>query len=123
MHARPFREWRLFTTIAGSVAFDPPNPCYMASTGTGQTATLKFIKPNGNVAFRIDGLVEDRESYSCKTQRRPTSAVSFSPPGSAHAIHTDRNVEVAVLTLRIGPEYHSKLARNFLWSVSGEASV
>ena len=58
------------TTVSGSVGSDEPFPCYTLSTGNGQTALLKFTKTNGNMAFTIDGLIDDRDNYSFKTTAR-----------------------------------------------------
>ena len=45
-------------------------PCYTLATGKGQTATFGFAKTNGNMAFSIYGLVDDRDSYSFKTEAK-----------------------------------------------------
>ena len=55
------------TTVSGIVGSDEPFPCYTLATGNGQTASLKFTKTNGNMAFTIEDLVDDRDSYSFKT--------------------------------------------------------
>ncbi len=55
---------------AGSSDFSEANPCYTLGTGKGQTATLKFTKTNGNMAFTVEGLVDDRDSYSFKTEAK-----------------------------------------------------
>jgi hypothetical protein len=55
-------------TLTATVGSDEPWPCYTLATGSGQTATLKFTKTNWNMAFTIDGLVDDRDSYAFKTE-------------------------------------------------------
>ena len=55
-------------TVKGVVGSDEPFPCYALVTGKGQTATFGFTKTNGNMAFSIYGLVDDRDSYSFKTE-------------------------------------------------------
>ena len=41
------------TTVSGTVGSDEPFPCYTLETGGGQTATLRFRKTNGNMAFHL----------------------------------------------------------------------
>ena len=57
-------------TLSGIVGSDEPFPCYTLATGNGQTATFKFTKTNGNMAFTIDGMVDDRDAYTFKTVAR-----------------------------------------------------
>jgi len=57
-------------SLSGRVGSDEPFPCYTLATGRGQTATLKFTRTNGNMAFTIDDVVDDRDSYSFKTAAR-----------------------------------------------------
>ncbi len=54
-------------TVTGMVGSDEPFPCYTLVTGSGQTATLKFRKTNGNMAFTIDDVASDRDAYTFKT--------------------------------------------------------
>ncbi len=58
------------STVKGLVGSDEPFPCYTLTTGKGQTATFSFTKTNGNMAFSIDGVVDDRDSYSFKTEAK-----------------------------------------------------
>jgi hypothetical protein len=57
-------------SLSGRVGSDEPFPCYTLATGRGQTATLKFTKTNGNMVFSIDGVVDDRDAYSFKTEAK-----------------------------------------------------
>ena len=43
--------------------------CYTMATGRGQTAVLKVISGN-NTIFAIDGLVDARDDYSFRTERK-----------------------------------------------------
>ena len=65
-----FARGQSSATVKGSVGSDEPFPCYTLATGKGQTATFKFDKTNGNMAFSIDGVVDDRDSYSFLTAAR-----------------------------------------------------
>jgi hypothetical protein len=62
-------------SVTGSVGSDEPFPSYSLDVGKGQTANLKFTKTNGNMAFTIYGVVDDRDSYSfrpdaaCRAER------------------------------------------------------
>ena len=64
-------------TVSGSVGSDGPFPCYTLATGKGQTATFKFTKTNGNMAFSIYGLVDDRDAYTFKTQAKTYKFIVF----------------------------------------------
>ena len=64
-------------TVSGTVGSDEPFPCYMLETGKGQTATLRFRKTNGNMAFTIYGLVDDRDRYSFKTEAQTYKFIVF----------------------------------------------
>ena len=72
-----FARGQSFATVRGAVGSDEPFPCYTLDTGKGQTATLKFTKTNGNMAFSIYGLVDDRDSYSFKTEAKTYKFVVF----------------------------------------------
>jgi len=63
--------------VRGLVGSDEPFPCYTLATGKGQTATFKFTKTNGNMAFSIYGLVDDRDSYSFKTEAKTYKFIVF----------------------------------------------
>jgi hypothetical protein len=54
--------------VRGSAGSDEPFPCYTLATGKGQTATLRFVGTNGNMAFSIDGVVDDRDAFSFSTE-------------------------------------------------------
>ncbi len=64
-------------TITGRVGSDEPFPCYTIATGNGQTATFKFTKTNGNMAFTIYDLVDDRDSYTFKTSAKIYKFIVF----------------------------------------------
>ena len=65
------------TTVSGSVGSDEPFPCYTLSTGNGQTATLKFTRTNRNMAFTIYDVVDDRDSYTFRTQAKIYKLIVF----------------------------------------------
>ena len=72
-----FARGQSSATVKGSVGSDEPFPCYTLATGKGQMATLKFGRTNGNMAFSIYGLVDDRDSYSFITAARTYKFVVF----------------------------------------------
>ena len=73
-----FATGRSSATVRGSVgSTDEPFPCYTLATGKGQTATLKFTKTNGNMAFTIYGLVDDQDGYSFKTEAKTYKFIVF----------------------------------------------
>jgi len=72
-----FARGQSFTTLNGSVGSDEPFPCYTFATGKGQTATFKFTKTNGNMAFTIYDLVDDRDSYSFRTEAKTYKFIVF----------------------------------------------
>jgi hypothetical protein len=57
-------------SLSGRVGSDEPFPCYTLATGRGQTATLKFTRTNGNMAFSIYDVVDDRDAYTFKTEAK-----------------------------------------------------
>ena len=73
-----FAKGESFAVVRGSVGSDDPVPsCYTLATGKGQTATFKFTKTNGNMAFSIYGLVDDRDGYSFKTEAKTYKFIVF----------------------------------------------
>jgi hypothetical protein len=72
-----FARGQSSATVNGSVGSDEPFPCYTLATGKGQTATFKFDRTNGNMAFSIYGLVDDRDSYSFNTAARNYKFIVF----------------------------------------------
>jgi hypothetical protein len=65
------------TTVTGSVGSDEPFPCYTLGVAKGQTATLKFTKTNGNMAFTIYGVVDDRDTFSFRTDATTYKFIVF----------------------------------------------
>ncbi len=72
-------------TISGAVGSDGLFPCYTLAAGIGQTATFRFTKTNGNMAFSIDGLVDDRDSYSFRTDAKTYKFTVFQTMRAAPA--------------------------------------
>lgn len=72
-----FARGQSSATLNGSVGSDEPFLCYTLATGKDQTATFKFIKTNGNMAFSIYGLVDDRDSYSFRTEAKTYKFIVF----------------------------------------------
>ena len=60
-----------------SASSDEPLLCYTLAAAKGQTATLKFTKTNGNMAFSIYGLVDDRDNYSFRTEAKTYKFIVF----------------------------------------------
>lgn len=71
--------------VSGVVGSDEPFPCYTLATGNGQTASLKFTRTNGNMAFSIDDLADDRDAFEFKTAAKTYRFTVFqtlrAPPG------------------------------------------
>ncbi|WP_158933197.1 hypothetical protein [Acidisphaera sp. S103] len=65
-----FARGATFAVVSGTAGTDGPSPCYTLQTGKGQIATLKFTKTDGNMAFTIEGLVDDRDDYTFKTEAK-----------------------------------------------------
>ena len=59
-----FERGQSSATVTGSVGSEDPLPCYTLAAGSGQTASLKFVRTNGNMAFSIYDLIDNRDSYS-----------------------------------------------------------
>jgi hypothetical protein len=58
-------------TVKGTARSDEHFDCFTLATGKGQTATLKLIEgPKDDAAFTVDGLVDDRDSYTFKTEAK-----------------------------------------------------
>jgi hypothetical protein len=72
-----FATGRSSATVRGPVGSDEPFPCYTLAPGNGQTATLRFTKTNGNMAFTIYGLVDDHDGYSFKTEAKTYKFIVF----------------------------------------------
>ncbi len=72
-------------TITGAVGSDEPFPCYTLAAGKGQTATFKFTRTNSNMAFTIDGLVDDRDNYSFRTEAKTYKFTVFQTMRAAPA--------------------------------------
>jgi hypothetical protein len=47
-----------------------PFVCYTLATGKGQTASLKLTRSNGDTAFNISDVIDNRDEYSFKTEAR-----------------------------------------------------
>jgi hypothetical protein len=72
-----FARGQSSATLNGSVGSDEPFPCYTLDTANAQTATFKFIRTNGNMAFSIYGLVDDRDNYSFRTEAKTYKFIVF----------------------------------------------
>ncbi len=56
--------------VKGIAPFGPPFACYTVAAGRGQTATIKLTRSNGNMAFNVGGVIDDRDNYSFKTEAK-----------------------------------------------------
>ncbi len=72
-----FKKGTSSATVTGTVGSDDSFPCYTLATGKGQTATLVFTRTNGNMAFSIYDLVDDRDHYTFKTAAKTYKFVVF----------------------------------------------
>jgi|ERR1700722_7126152 len=75
-------------TITGSVGSEEPFPCYTLAVGEGRTATFKFTRTNGNMAFTIYGVVDSRDAYSFKTDAKTYKFIVFQKPRAAPGAFT-----------------------------------
>jgi hypothetical protein len=72
-----FARGQSSTTLTGTAGSDEPFPCYTLTTDPNQTAHLKFTKTDGNMAFTIDGLVDDRDDFSFRTDAKTYKFIVF----------------------------------------------
>jgi hypothetical protein len=75
-----FGAGRSSASITGSVGSEEPFPCYTLTVGKGQTATFKFTRTNGNMAFTIYGVVDGRDAYSFETDAKTYKFIVFQKP-------------------------------------------
>jgi hypothetical protein len=59
-------------TVRGIASNDGPTACYTLSTRAGQTASLSIVQQSAkdDTAFNIDGVVENQDKYTFKTQAK-----------------------------------------------------
>lgn len=57
-------------TVKGIAPFGTPFTCFTFAAGRGHTATIRLTQSNGNIAFNIDGVVDNQDKYSFKTEDR-----------------------------------------------------
>ena len=67
-----FPPGKTATTVKGTARNDPPFACYTLTTRADQTASINIVSqsPKDDTAFNIEGLVDNRDKYSFKTQAR-----------------------------------------------------
>jgi hypothetical protein len=56
--------------VKGIAPFGPPFACFTFAASRGQTATIKLTQSNGNTAFNVDGVVDNQDNYSFRTEAR-----------------------------------------------------
>ena len=57
--------------VKGIARSDDSTTCFTLATGRGQTATFKMIEgPKDDAAFTIEGVVDDHDSYTFKTEAK-----------------------------------------------------
>jgi hypothetical protein len=56
--------------VSGRAPSDEPFACYTVSGIAGKTVTIALTRPKQDVAFNVAGLVDDRESYSFRTDAK-----------------------------------------------------
>jgi hypothetical protein len=64
-------------TLNGMVGSDEPFPCYYLSAEAGQTASFWFNHENGNTAFSIAGVVDNKTNYTFKTEAKTYTFLVF----------------------------------------------
>jgi hypothetical protein len=58
-------------TLHGTARSDPPFACYTLATGPLKTATIRIVQGSkSDIAFNIEGLVDNRHSYTFKTEAK-----------------------------------------------------
>jgi hypothetical protein len=58
-------------TLHGTARSDPPFACYTLATGPLKTATIRIVQGSkSDIAFNIEGLVDNRDSYTFKTEAK-----------------------------------------------------
>ena len=57
-------------SVRGIAPFQTPFTCFSFAARRGQTATITLTQSNGNTAFNVVGLIDDRDNYSFKTEAR-----------------------------------------------------
>jgi len=64
-----FKVGHFSATIRGMAPADGMK-CYLLGTGAGQMATIRIKSRRTTVAFNVRGLVDNRDSYRFRTQRK-----------------------------------------------------
>ena len=58
-------------TLRGTARSDPPFACYTLATGPRKTTTIRILQgAKSDMAFNIEGLVENRDSYTFQTEAK-----------------------------------------------------
>jgi hypothetical protein len=57
-------------TVKGIAPFGTPFACFNFTPRSGQTATVRLTRENGNTAFNIDGVIDNQDNYSFHTEAR-----------------------------------------------------
>ena len=67
-----FATGQTSTTIRGTAANEGPSSCYALTTRAGQTASISIVQqsPKDDTAFNIEGVVDNQDKYTFKTQAR-----------------------------------------------------
>jgi hypothetical protein len=69
-------------TLNGMVGSDGPFPCYYLQAEAGQTASFWFNRENGNTAFSIAGVADNKTKYTFKTEAKTYTFVVFQMMGA-----------------------------------------
>src|SRR5712691_4134413 len=57
-------------TVKGIAPFGTPFTCFTFTPGRGQTATIRLTQSNSNTAFNSDGVIDNSDNYSFRTEAR-----------------------------------------------------
>jgi hypothetical protein len=72
-----FDENASAATVSGTVGSEPPYPCYKIFIDADRTATFQFTQTNGNMAFSIFNVADDRDSYSFNAAAKTYKFIVF----------------------------------------------
>ena len=65
-----FARGQSLAVVQGLAPSDEPFLCYTLTTGRGQVARLKLTRSNGDTAFNIAGLIDNRDDHTFTTEAK-----------------------------------------------------
>lgn len=93
-HAIHFAHGASAAVVRGTAGWDDPaTPCFTLGVRRGQTVSVRVLRPDGNTAFSVVGVVDDQDRYSFTA---PSSDIRFSVFETLRAPATPFAIEVQV---------------------------